>query len=424
MDTNSQFSSSFTPLVPKPPHGSSKARRALLVVLLIALSFKLGYTSGKKGFVYEPKEFKIINQNQEPKTVDYRLLWDAVKVVEDKYIEKPPTPDKILYGAVRGAVDSFGDPYTTFFEPKNLENFRTDLAGSFDGIGAEIGKKDGNIVVVSPLDDMPAMKAGILAGDVIVKVDGEFTAGWSVEEAVGKIRGVKGTKVVLTIFREGRNAPFDVSVTRDKIEIKSVKWEFRDIEKDGEKQTVAIIKLTKFGDDTKPLFEKAVNEILTKNVGGIVLDMRNNPGGYLQTAVDLASYWVESGKLVVKEERKQGDDTDYNASGRNRLKDIRVVVLINGGSASAAEILAGALQDYQIANLIGEKSFGKGSVQELVELRGGTAVKVTVAKWITPGGKNLNKEGLHPDIEVKLTEEDINAGKDPQMEKAIEEITK
>src|SRR3989344_4846199 len=424
MYTNSQFSSSFTPLVPKPPHGSSKARRALLVVLLIALSFKLDYTSGKKGFVYEPKEFKIINQNQEPKTVDYRLLWDAVKVVEDKYIEKPPTPDKILYGAVRGAVDSFGDPYTTFFEPKNLENFRTDLAGSFDGIGAEIGKKDGNIVVVSPLDDMPAMKAGILAGDVIVKVDGEFTAGWSVEEAVGKIRGVKGTKVVLTIFREGRNAPFDVSVTRDKIEIKSVKWEFRDIEKDGEKQTVAIIKLTKFGDDTKPLFEKAVNEILTKNVGGIVLDMRNNPGGYLQTAVDLASYWVESGKLVVKEERKQGDDTDYNASGRNRLKDIRVVVLINGGSASAAEILAGALQDYQIANLIGEKSFGKGSVQELVELRGGTAVKVTVAKWITPGGKNLNKEGLHPDIEVKLTEEDINAGKDPQMEKAIEEITK
>jgi len=187
---------------------------------------------------------------------------------------------------------------------------------------------------------------------------------------------------------------------------------------------VAIIRLSRFGDDTKTLFEKAVNEILTKNASGIILDLRNNPGGYLQTSVDLASYWVETGKLVVKEVHSQGDPIIFNASGRNRLAKIPTVILINGGSASASEILAGALQDYSIAKLIGEKSFGKGSVQELIDLRGGTAVKVTVAKWVTPGGKNLNKEGLHPDIEVKMTENDYKENKDPQLEKAIEEVIK
>src|SRR3989344_592557 len=356
------------PNTPKPPRKVSTARWVILALVLISISFKLGYDSGKKGFVLEPKEFKVINQNQAPKDVDYQLLWDALRVVQDKYIEKSPTPDKILYGAVKGAVESFGDPYTTFFEPKTLESFKSDLAGQFDGIGAEIGKKEGNIVIVAPLDDMPAQKAGVLAGDIVVQVDGQSSTGWSVEDAVGKIRGQRGTKVTLTLYREGKPAPFDVEIIRDKIEIKSVKWEFKEI--DGGK-TITVIRLTKFGDDTEALFEKAVNEILTKNVSGIVLDVRNNPGGYLQTSVELASFWVESGKLVVKEARSQGGDTDYNALGRNRLKDIKTVVLINGGSASAAEILSGALQDYGIAKLIGEKSFGKGSVQELVNLCGG-----------------------------------------------------
>ena len=367
----------------------------------------------------EPKAFKIINQNEQPVTVDYQLLWDALKIVEERYIEEAPKPDKILYGAVKGAVESFGDPYTTFFEPKNLETFKSDLAGSFNGIGAEIGKRDGMLVIVAPLDDSPSKKAGVLAGDIIVQVNGAAAAGWSVEEAISKIRGPKGTQVTLSLFREGKNQPFDVTITRDKIEIKSVKWEFKEV---GGK-TIAIVRLTKFGDDTKQLLEKAINEILVKNADGIVLDMRNNPGGYLQTAVDTASNWIESGKLVVKEAKSQVPETNYNASGQSRLKGIPTVVLINGGSASAAEILAGALQDYKISKLVGEKSFGKGSVQELVELRGGSAVKITVAKWITPGGKNLNKEGLRPDIEVKITEQDITDGKDPQMDRALEEIT-
>lgn len=415
------------PQIPNPKlyRYSSKIRWLILIVFLflsLIASFRLGYVMGKKGFVYEPKEFKVINQNEAPKVVDYQLLWDAIRVVNEKFIEKPATPEQILYGAVRGAVESFKDPYTTFFEPQNLETFKTDLAGSFEGIGAEIGKRDGQIVIIAPLDDMPAQKAGVMAKDIILEVDGQSTEGWSVEEAVSKIRGKKGTKVTLKLFREGRITPFDVTIERDKIEIKSVKWEFKEVERNGRTKNLAIIRLIKFGDDTLGLLQKAVNEILLKDVDGIILDLRNNPGGYLQTAADVASYWVEGGRLIVKEEVKDHSGNEFRANGQNRLKNYKTVVLINGGSASAAEILAGALQDYGLARLIGEKSFGKGSVQQLVDLRGGTAVKVTVARWITPGGKNLNKQGLTPDLEVKMTEEDYKQDKDPQMDAALREI--
>ncbi len=420
---NSNLNSIPVP-TPHQPSNNSTWRKTVWVILILLIGFGIGNQSGKKGYVFEPKEFKIINQANAPKTVDYQLLWDAIKVVNDKYIEKKPTPEQFLYGAVRGAVASAGDPYTSFFEPKDLDIFKTDLQGSFDGIGAEIGKKNGMIVIVAPLDNSPAKKAGLLAQDIISQVNGESTADWSTEEAVGKIRGKKGTEVTLTIIREGKNAPFDVKIIRDKIVIKSVKWEIKDVEKNGQKKKLAIISLTKFGDDTKPLFDKAINEILLKGVDGIVLDMRNNPGGYLQTAVELASNWLENGQLVVTEERSEGQPQKYTASGLNRIGGIKTEILINGGSASASEILAGALHDHNKAQLIGEKSFGKGSVQELVDLSGGAAVKVTVARWITPGGKNLNKDGLNPDIEVKLTEADFSANKDPQMDKALEEIMK
>jgi carboxyl-terminal processing protease len=226
------------------------------------------------------------------------------------------------------------------------------------------------------------------------------------------------------MFREGKDAPFDVKIVRDNIVVKSVKLEYTDVEQDGQKRKIAILTVSTFGDDTDSLFTKAVNDILRSSVSGIVLDLRNNPGGYLQTSVNLASAWTSHGTVVVTEERKLGDPVKYLAKGQNRLVSIKTVILINGGSASASEILAGALHDYKVTKLIGEKSYGKGSVQELINLRDGSAIKVTVAKWITPNGKNLNKEGLVPDVEVKIAEEDIKAGKDPQMEKAIEEITK
>jgi carboxyl-terminal processing protease len=397
---------------------------ALLFIALLAISYRVGFAAGKKGLVFEPKTFKVISQQEQPKVVDYNLLWDAINILDTKYIDKPVNPQKVLYGAIRGAVASTGDPYTDFFEPKALQSFKTDLKGSFDGIGAEISKKDGLIVIVAPLDESPAQKAGLKAQDIIVKVDGQSTENWSVEETVGKIRGQKGTPVNLTIYRKGKDKPFDVKIIRDVIKVKSVKWEFKTVEKDGKKKNIAVITLSKFGDDTEGLFNQAVTEALNHNAEGLVLDLRNDPGGYLQTAVAVASNWLKSGTTVVTEAKSTGENTVYKAEGASRFANMPTVVLINGGSASAAEILSGALHDYKIAKLVGEKSFGKGSVQELVDLRDGSAVKVTIAKWITPNGKNLNKDGLDPDVKVSITEEDAKNNKDAQMEKALEEIVK
>lgn len=394
------------------------------LVVVIGISYWAGMQSGRKGFIFEPKEFKIVNLANQPQLVDYQLLWDAIAKLNDKYIDKPVDPLKTLYGAVSGAMAAAGDPYTEFFPPKDLQTFKTDLKGSFDGIGAEIGKQNGVVVIVAPLDESPAKKAGLLAKDIIYKVNGDSTADWTVDQAVDKIRGPKGTSVKLTIVREGRTQPFDVTIVRDQIQIKSVKWSYKEIERNGEKKKIAVISISRFGDDTKGLFDQAVNDVLRQNVGGIILDLRNNPGGYLQTSVDIASNWLDSGKVVVSEAHSDGSAEKYYAEGNNRLAGVKTAVLINGGSASAAEILSGALHDYKVSELIGEKSFGKGSVQEIFELGGGSAVKITIAKWITPNGKNLNKDGLDPDVPVKLTEDDISKGRDPQMDKALEEIVK
>ncbi len=408
------------PTAPSPYYSKTWLRNLIAVVVIAGIAFSAGASYGRKGLVFEPKDFKILNQKDKVEDVDYTLLWDAIRTVSDNYIERPVDQQKILYGAVQGAVSAAGDEYTEFFDPEELQSFKTDLKGTFEGIGAEIGKKNGNIMIVAPLDESPAKRAGILANDVIVQVDGEITSNWSVDEAVKKIRGQKGTKVTLTLFREGRAKTFDVTITREQISVKSVKLEFKTV---GAKN-IAVLTVSRFGDDTRSLFDGAVNSILSRKVDGLVLDLRNNPGGYLQTSVDVASDWVAEGKLVVNEQRGDDSSIPYNSLGYGRLKNIKTVVLINGGSASAAEILAGALQDYKIVPLIGEKSFGKGSVQELFDLPDNSAVKITVAKWITPGGKNLHKDGLTPDIEVKRTEDDINASKDPQLDKALEEVVK
>jgi carboxyl-terminal processing protease len=403
------------------PADTRKAwQKAVGALLLVVIGYTVGFQNGKSGFQFEPKDFKIVNQADAPREVNYDLLWKAIDAVNSKYIEKKPTPEQFLYGAIKGAVESTGDPYTTFFTPQEFESFKSDLRGSFDGIGAEIAKRDGYITIVAPIDDSPAKKAGVLAKDIILEVDGKSTTGWSVEEAVSKIRGTRGTKVKLQIAREGRTKPFDIEIVRDKIEIKSVKLEYKDLNN----KKIAVLTISRFGDDTDQLFEKYANEILRSNASGLVVDLRNNPGGYLQTAVDLASQWVKPGEVVVTEERTGSQPFVYNSKGNSRLGSLKTVVLINGGSASASEILAGALRDHNLAQLVGETSFGKGSVQELVELDKKSAVKITVARWITPGGKNLNKEGLHPDVEVKLSEDDIKNSKDPQMDKALEELTK
>jgi carboxyl-terminal processing protease len=411
--------------IPSEPVPSSTGTRKLigaaLVIIALIASFRLGYVSGNKGFVFDPKSFKVINQNEAPATVDYNLLWDALSLVNKNYIDKGSiNQQNVLYGAIKGAVSAAGDQYTTYFTPKELADFNTQLGGSFEGIGAEVGKVDGNIVL-TPLDDSPAAKAGVRAKDIIVKINGESTADMSVDDAVAKIRGQKGTTVTLTLFREGQSGTFDLGIKRDTITLKSVKLTYKQV---GDKK-IAVITLTQFGSDTTGAFGQAVNDLIAAGAKGLVIDERNNPGGYLDAAVDLASYWLPKGQLVVTEARSTSDNQPYNSLGYDRLKGIKTVFLLNGGSASAAEILAGALHDHGAAELVGEKSFGKGSVQQLFNLPDNKgAVKITVAKWITPNGKNLNKDGLNPDVEVKLTDDDIKNNRDPQMDRALQEVTK
>lgn len=417
--------------IPQQEHTPAHAPAAkrwlitIVIVLLIAGSYKLGYTQGKSGYTFEPSTFKVINQKDQPGVVDYNLLWDTIAKLKANHIDKPTDDQKILYGAVKGAVDSVGDPYTTFFTPEELKSFETDLSGSFEGIGAEIGKENGAIVVISPIDGTPAKQAGLLPKDIIVKVDGQDASGWTTEEAVKHIRGRKGTEVTLTIYRDGRNEAFDVKIKRDAIVIKSVKWEQKTVkDASGKERKVGYISVSRFGDDTSGLFSSAVQDLRAKGVDTLVLDLRSDPGGYLETAVDLASYWVPKDKVIVTEAHSDGKNIEYKSKGYNRLSGIKTITLINSGSASASEILAGALHDYKLTTLLGEKSYGKGSVQEVLDLSGGSALKVTIAKWLTPSGHNINKEGIAPETEVKLTEDDIKNQKDPQLDKALEEIVK
>lgn len=393
----------------------------LVGFIVIGGAFRIGYISGSKGLTFNPKNFTVINKEDAPTDVNYGLLWDALKIVQDKYIDSANIDEqKVLYGAIQGAISAAGDQYTQFFDPETLAQFRQELQGSFDGIGAEITNKDKSIIVVAPLKDSPAEKAGLLPQDYILKINDESTDNMSADVAVSKIRGAGGTQVKLTIYREGEEDSFDVTITRAKIEIKSVALEYK--EANGKK--VAIIKISRFGDDTKALFDKAVADIVKTNPSAVIVDERNNPGGYLESSVDVASDWLEKGKLVVTEAHSEKDIIKYDSLGYNRLGGFKTIVLINSGSASASEILAGALKDNGKAILLGEKSFGKGSVQELVPLGPDAAVKVTVAKWITPGGLNLNMNGLEPDIVVELTSEDIKAKRDPQMDRALDELTK
>jgi carboxyl-terminal processing protease len=301
-------------------------------------------------------------------------------------------------------------------EPKIAKEFSDDLAGTFEGIGAEIGKKDNIITIVAPLADMPAEKAGLQSGDQIYAINGESTAGLSTDEAVNKIRGPKGTEVTLTIFRKGFEKTKDFKITRQTIIVKSIKTKMGD-------DKIFVITITNFNDDTSELFKQAAAEAIEKNPKGIILDLRNNPGGYLETAIDVASEWVDQG-IIVTEQFSPEKKNEYSHRGRARLKDFPTVVLVNQGSASASEIVSGALKDNGKATIVGMKTFGKGSVQTLEEMQDGSSVKITVAKWLTPKGYNINHEGIAPDVEVDLTLEDYNKSIDPQMNKAVEILMK
>jgi carboxyl-terminal processing protease len=393
--------------------------KKIYLAFLLAIVFVLGVQFGRAGYAEPGKLAQVfLDQNRQnaPKDVNWQLLWDAIDQVKQKYVTQPLDMQKVLYGAVSGAVASLGDPYTVFLPPQEAKNFQDQLKGDFEGIGAEIAVKNQQLVVVSPIDGSPAQKAGLKSGDYIYKVDGQDTSELTLDEAVSKIRGPAGTQVDLQVFHKGNTKPTEFKITRQKIEIKSVSYEIK--QANGKK--IGYMKLQRFGDDTSGLVQQAVSNFLVNNVNGVIVDLRDDPGGYLETAVDVASNWIPEGQTVVIQKYGDGTQQIYPAKGTNRLGSIPTVVLINGGSASASEILSGALQDHNLAKLVGEKSFGKGSVQQLFDLRDSAQVKVTIAKWLTPKGHDLNKEGLEPDVKITMTDDDFQNGRDPQLDKTLE----
>jgi len=396
-----------------------------LAVILLAGTFVGGFYIGKQGNQLVRFNQKQIAYSEEAKNLttvapgdnfDFNLYWEVWDALKRNYVDKIKIKDKdLFYGSLKGLAGAVDDPYTVFMDPQEAKEFMDDLAGTFEGIGAEVGVRHDVVTIIAPLEGMPAQKAGLRAGDKVYAVDGESTIGLTLDEVVKKIRGPKGTKVTLTIIR-GQEKPQDIAITRAIIFVKSVKTEMRS---DG----IFVIKISNFNDDTLNLFYEAVNTVLLKNPTGIILDLRNNPGGYLETAVDIASEWVEAGP-VVAEQFGENKRNEYPSNGKARLKNIPTIVLVNQGSASASEILAGALRDYKKATIVGEKTYGKGSVQTLRDLSDGSALKITVAKWLTPAGDFINDKGLDPNIVMEMKEKDIDNNLDPQFDKALELLKK
>jgi len=349
-----------------------------------------------------------------PSLVDFSLFWDAWNIVERKYVNRFELDrQKMVYGAIVGMLDSLEDPYSIFMEPEDSEKFIDDMSGSFDGIGAEVGIRKEVLTIISPLEGNPAQKAGLKPGDKILKIDDILTGDLNLDEAVSLIRGERGVEVTLLIFREEWKEAKEIKIIRDEIKIPIIKWEILD-------DNIAHIQFYHFTENSASEFRRTINEILLLQPNGIILDLRNNPGGYLETAVDIASWFLSKGEVVIIEDFGNGKRNEFISKGYKKLEDMPTIVLINEGSASASEILAGALRDIKEIKIVGQKSFGKGSIQQLEKLKGGSSVKITVAKWLTPSGLSISEEGIAPDEEVEITMEDIDEMRDPQLDKALE----
>ena len=394
---------------------------ALLTVLALGGVFFSGYYFGKHDKPESEKITNIINKTDaEDVNVDFAPFWKAWNVINEKYVPTNSTTttraddQTRVYGAIEGMVKSLGDPYTVFFPPVESKTFSQEISGQIEGVGMEVGIRDGVLTVISPIKGSPAYKAGIKIGDQVIKIDNTLTNTLKTEEAVGIIRGKKGTTVKLTLMRKNVKEPFEISVIRDVIDIPTI-----DTETKGD---VFIIHLYNFSAISANTFRNALREFVESGKHKLILDLRGNPGGYLEAAIDMASWFLPTGKVVVKEDfRNEQDAQIYRSKGYNIFNDrLKLVVMIDGGSASASEILAGALHEQGMATLVGTQSFGKGSVQELVDITSNTSLKVTIAKWLTPNGTSISHGGLTPDVVVKLDEEEFKKGNDTQLSKALE----
>lgn len=412
---------------------TSRQGRVIKWILAIGLTFAFGVFVGQTLYVRDQlfaedgtiKIERVIDLYGQTRSeeVDFDQFWDVWNKVKGKFVDQPVDEVKLFYGAIKGMVAGLDDPYSVYLPPEPAKEFAADLAGEFEGIGAEIGMRDGKLIVIAPLPESPAQKAGLKPGDTIYAIDGEDTASLSLEEAVLKIRGPKGTTVTLTVSHDGIETIEDVAIVRDTITVPTVYWEMKE-------NTIAYLRISYFNQDTWDRFDKAVREMLLKSPKGIVLDLRSNPGGFLETSIDIASEWIENG-VVVSEGAQVDNRQEFRSRGRHRLAGIPTVALVDEGTASGSEIVAGALQDHGVATVVGAQTFGKGSVQDFEVLPDGSALKLTIARWYTPNGRQIDKEGIAPDVvieEMFVVEKDevgveIGEVKDAGLEKAIEMLS-
>lgn len=394
---------------------------AFVVLALIGGAFFFGIYLGYENRPAVDKVTSVFNKTEgQPPEVDFSPFWQAWKILEDRYVDTNGTTTKKIsnedrvWGAIAGLAKSLGDPYTIFLPPEDKKRFDEDISGNFSGVGMEVGMRDGFLVVVAPLPNTPAKRAGILAGDKIIKIDNEFTTNMNITEAVQNIRGEKGTAVVLTMLRGDNNEELKFEVVRDTITIPTIETNLLP-------EGVFVIRLFNFSANAPELFREALDEFIDSGTDKLIVDLRGNPGGFLDASVHISSWFLASDEVVVREMRGQANDEKTHRSlGFNIFTDqLKMAVLVDRGSASASEIVAGALADNGKAILIGEQTFGKGSVQELVPVTKDTSIKVTIARWFTPAGTSISEGGLTPDILVEVTEEDIESGNDPFIEKAV-----
>jgi len=395
--------------------------KLFLAVFTLALVFFLGYLFGHQNFKFESGFVpKLVNTElTKPREVDFSLFWEAWDLLQQKYIGEVDV-QALVFGAIRGMVAAVGDPYTAFLPPDESESFLDDLAGKFDGIGAEIAIREERLVIVSPLEDSPAQQAGLKPKDWIITIDGMPTDGMPLSEATGKIRGEAGSTVTLTILSVGDQEPREVPVKRETITVQSVQLSYKETPS-GKK--VAYLKIVQFGSETSDLMKRFADEIVAARADAIIVDVRNNPGGYLDAAIDVTSLFTTE-DIILKERKKDGSEERLTRTFSAKVTREPLVVLVNGGSASASEIFAGAIQDYERGTIIGEQTFGKGSVQDLEQLTGGSSLRVTVAKWLTPDGREIDTEGIQPDLAVERTDEDVDQDRDPQLDRALAELDK
>ncbi len=418
----------------------SKLQFILVVLISLFIGYAVGINKVNLDWKNYKPQFSIINKEPPSSlgTVDLSMFWNVWDRVNTLYYDKKAIdPQKMLNGAISGLVSSLGDPYSMYLPPVAQTNFQQQMAGQFSGIGAELGMKDKDIIVIAPLDGSPSQKAGLRAGDVVVKVDNTFTQGWDLQQAVDKIRGPKGTTVSLGVIHKDAKTVSTISIVRDTITVKSVFGWIKsvkdidaistDFKNKYAKEKVMYVRLSQFGDATNADWVTIVGKLAAtlksdKSVKGVILDLRNNPGGYLTDATFIAGEFLKIGTPVVTEDMGGGDTTTLSVTRQGNLIDVPLVILINGGSASASEIVSGAMQDYGKATLVGDQSFGKGTVQQALDMGDGAGLHVTIAKWLTPKNRWIHGKGLTPDVKVSLDPSDPSH--DTQLEKAIEVLVK